>query len=103
MMPVPAPLQGWDEVAIGYEIALEAMNRVAAHYAELIALERHKPVPHALLIDTWTRARERCLLDRARLDPEDGAAVAAARREYGGIVVGLCGAVPEPRPGGRVR
>lgn len=96
-MPLCEPFGSWDDDALAYEIAVEAMSRIAAHYLDLIRFELRKPSPNRTLIDAWTQARDRSLRDRRRLRPDDPTAVAIAREEYGGLVTGLCGGPGEDR------
>ncbi|MBV2183407.1 MAG: hypothetical protein KUL88_02540 [Rhizobium sp.] len=70
-------------LGVRYEVALDVLGALVAHYAELVDLERDWPVPDALNLRQAGALQAALRQTRDELDPRDADAIEAVIAHYG--------------------
>lgn len=68
----------FSRAVIRYEVALDVVGAVIAHYAEVVGVERDRPTPDEAKLRQSQAMQRRLRSERNALDPRDGEAVESA-------------------------
>jgi len=69
-------------VGIRYEVALDVLGSLIAHYAEVIGIERSRPTPDEAILRQAEAIQRHLRRTRNDLDPRDAEAIEAAIAHY---------------------
>jgi predicted RNase H-like HicB family nuclease len=79
----------FERVGVRYEVALDILGAIIAHWAAVTAAERDKPTPEASIITEAERARAELRVLRDALDPRDSQQIEAVIARYAPIARAL--------------
>jgi len=82
MMQTTYPASLFSRAGIRYEVALDVLGALIAHYAELLGIERSRPVPDASIVRQAEAIQRHLRRVRNDLDPRDAQAIKAAIAHY---------------------
>jgi hypothetical protein len=73
----------FDRAGVLYEVACDVLGAVIAHYSEVLALERGKPVPDAATVKQIEAVIRALRLERDELDATNAGVIKAVIQTYG--------------------
>lgn len=82
MMQPTYPAGLFSRAGIRYEVALDVLGALIAHYAELLGIERSRPVPDASIVRQAEAIQRHLRRVRNDLDPRDAQAIEATIAHY---------------------
>lgn len=81
----------FDPTGVDYEVACDVIGAIIAHYSEILAIERAKPVPDDAEVERIKAAKRALNTERAALGPRDAVAIKAVTEKYGPLARELYG------------
>lgn len=72
----------FNRAGVRYEVALDVLGAIIAHYSEVIAAERDKPVPDEAIIAQAQQAKDGLRTLRDELDPNADEAIERVIEQY---------------------
>jgi len=82
MMQTTHPAGLFSRAGLRYEVALDVLGALIAHYAELIGIERSRPVPDASVVRQGEAIQRHLRRERNDLDPRNAAEIESAVAHY---------------------